>query len=285
MGHIQLLHGIPEEVAFGGSHGMHVGDVVKWVPQTVGQCEGARVWPGYDSPDFGGPLGTPGSDGWGVKVVTVKLSALGSPYVLCTKAQAEAHFTYQAHVLAYVAFEPPSPPPPPELPPPPATPSVRMAVAELFAAWRGLLVSIGIGTGITFSGFALYLALRLLCSRCAAIRPFERLDEDDAEGRFSLSSPDNALRSNLDGNNAGSQAHRARAARWRVPSAPPSRCHRPALLPQSYRHSRHLDHCPSPVSRFLAPRVQVIGPRRRTSSRERAQAAQASPPLHMVEVT
>jgi len=145
LGHITLLHDHFEEIIFGGGHPMQVGDFVKWVPMSIGDCEEEEAfhWPGYhESHIYGGPLLKTASDGWGPKVVTVKLPASGSPYGLCTKEAGEDKYTFQEHVNAIVNYEPPSSPPPPDAPPPPSPPSIQVVVGDFFTAIRDFIVGI-----------------------------------------------------------------------------------------------------------------------------------------------
>ena len=114
-----MYHDIVEELMFGGAHVLHTGDKVKWVPLSGGSCDD---WDsrGLNNPRMvRGELGM-GKDGWGPLVATFRLSALGSPYALCTmeSSQGAKEFTYQPHVLAHVYYSPSPPPMPPAIPPP-----------------------------------------------------------------------------------------------------------------------------------------------------------------------
>ena len=143
---------------------MQVGDLIKWVPMSIANCEEERGfhWPGYhDSHVYGGALHANASDGWGptrgARVVTVKLPASGSPYGLCTKAAGDKEFTFQPHVNAIVNYEPPSSPPPPDAPPPPSPPSIQVIVGDFFTSiWESL---VGIYTAISNYLLGIYTAI------------------------------------------------------------------------------------------------------------------------------
>lgn len=193
---MDLQHDVPQELSFGGRHVMVPGDQIRWVPDTVSDCEACCA-----EPNYGGALTAAAPDGWTTgHVLTVRLSA-NCPggtclYQLCTKATDATAWELQPHVIASVQYGSPSPPPPPLPSRPPIAPglgafmSVWAKVVEVLSSEKLLLYVVG---GIV----ALYLVLfavawmynsclkpctRLLCRCSACCAPedgYERQFDDD----------------------------------------------------------------------------------------------------------
>ena len=130
---VSLMHDVPTDLVFYGSHAMHRGDVVRWRPLDSNGCDGAAA---ADSALYGGALDRSlstlvrlpgGVDGSSTGLYALCLAQ--PPFASSTPTDGE--FEWHAHVLAAVLHHPPmmppppSPmsPPPPSLPPPPPPPT------------------------------------------------------------------------------------------------------------------------------------------------------------------
>ena len=107
---LNLLNDISYEVTLSGDHALTTeGDWAVFVPLSNGSCVGASSLDAH----YGGPIDSSYS-------FSVQLSASSLQYALCLAHQpfngtrpSESDFEYHPHVLAVLAFEPPSSPPPP----------------------------------------------------------------------------------------------------------------------------------------------------------------------------